>query len=244
MALQSLVFVCFFSSSFSLFLAVLPSATPCYWFSLSFTVQLKVFTIFLLPTQRVLLHARSLSCSPPDIAFLCYSPESIVLILAWIDCAISYCKRRRLHHAYIYLYPFHLSLPLPSSNSFRPLCHTSAKTKRPEFSKQLRCFSVQYFSANIKPLPFILVQAHPLSMQLLYYIIECILFTNVCAIFLVQLFFCAFCASRGNKGLDLSVFSLIYWLYWLVCATPSSNEDRNPKQGTFYHIERNRVICI
>lgn len=137
MALQLLVFV---SCSLSFYLAVLLSGTPCYWFRLSFTVQLKVFTIFLLPTQRVLLHARSLSCSPPDIAFLCYGPESIVLILAWIDCAISYCKRCRLHHAYIYLYPFHLSLPLPSSNSFRPLCHTSAKTKRPQFSYAVLAF--------------------------------------------------------------------------------------------------------
>lgn len=151
MALQPLVFVCFFSP---LSLSLLLSATPCYWFRLSFTIQLKVFTMFLLPTQRVLLHACSLSCNPPDIAFLCYSPESIVLILAWIDCAISYCKRSRLHPAYIYLYPFHLSLPLPSSNSFRPLCHTSAKTKRPEFSKQLCHFSVRYFNAKSKSLSF------------------------------------------------------------------------------------------
>lgn len=124
MALQLLVFI---SCSLSFSLAVLLSATPCYWFRLSFTVQLKVFTISLLPTQ----HARSLSCRPPDIAFLCYSPKSIVLILAWIDCAISYCKRCRLHHAYIHLYPFHLSLPFPPSNSFS---HTSAKTKSLGFS--------------------------------------------------------------------------------------------------------------
>ncbi len=85
--------------------------------------------MFLLPTQ----HARSLSCRPPDIAFLCCSPKSIVLILAWIDCAISYCKRGRLHHAYIHLSPFHLSLPFPSSNSFRACWHTSAETKSPTF---------------------------------------------------------------------------------------------------------------
>ncbi len=126
MALQPLVFI---SLSLSFSLAVLLSATPCYWFHLSFTVQLKVFTIFLLPTQ----HARSLSCRPPDIAFLCCSPKSIVLILAWIDCAISYCKRGRLHHAYIHLYPFHLSLPFPSSNSFRACWHASAETKSPTF---------------------------------------------------------------------------------------------------------------
>lgn len=137
MALQSLVFI---SCPLSFSLAVLLSATLCYWFHLSFTVQLKVFTIFLLPTQ----HARSLSCSPPDIAFLCYSPKSIVLILAWIDCAISYCKRCRLHHAYIHLYPFHLSLPFPSSNSFRACWHTSAKTKSPKFSYAILVFQCHW----------------------------------------------------------------------------------------------------
>lgn len=138
MALQPLVFI---SCSLSFSLAVLLSLNhPVLLISSVIYVQLKVFTIVLLPTQ----HARSLSCRPPDITFLCYSPKSIVLILAWIDCAISYCKRRRLHPAYIHLYPFHLSLPFPFSNSFRACWHTSAKTKSPTCSYAILVFQCHW----------------------------------------------------------------------------------------------------
>lgn len=58
-------------------------------------------------------------CDPLYISLLCYGPESIMLILAGIDRAVSHCKRCLLHHAYMCLNPFHLSLSVLCSNSRR-----------------------------------------------------------------------------------------------------------------------------
>lgn len=73
-------------------------------------------------SQSYTTHASACSFSRPRDPLnisLCYGPESIVLILAGIDRAVSHCKRCLLHHTYMCLNPFHLSLSVLCSNSRR-----------------------------------------------------------------------------------------------------------------------------